>query len=81
MKVIFQRQRLAVGVEIMLKTLTKEEKKRLKAIVERKKDLVEEAKKNRIIEEDLNEQLFSLFDLEKGAPISWDHIVLSLCED
>jgi len=65
----------------MLKKLTKEEKKRLKAIIEKKKDLVEEAKKNNIREEDLNNMLFKLFHLEKGTTISWAEIILCLCED
>ena len=65
----------------MLKKLTKEEKKRLKAIIEKKKELVEEAKKNHLREEDLNNILFRLFDLEKGATISWAEIILCLCED
>ena len=65
----------------MLKNLTKEEKKRLKEIIEKKKDLVEEAKKNNILEEDLNNMIFELFGLKKGSTISWAEIILCLCED
>jgi len=62
----------------MLKKLNEEEKYRLTTIMEKKKDLIEEASKYKVIEEDLNNQIYALFDIDTGKTIGWHEIILSL---